>query len=90
MRHLASNLSFLTGNVGIFSLGLDYMWNYYSSSLDLPLEDMSRLAKKLAEASRAGSNDRFMWISENYSDLRRLSESVIQGLLRSFSRSVSI
>lgn len=90
VSHLASNLSLLTRNVGIFSLGWDYIWNYYSSSLELPLEDMSRLAKKLLEASRTGSNERIMWISENYSDLKRLSESVIQGLLRSFSQSVSI
>ena len=90
VRHLTSNLSLLTRNVGIFSLGWDYIWNYYSSSLELPLEDMSRLAKKLLEASRTGSNERIMWISENYSDLKRLSESVIQGLLRSFSQSVSI
>jgi hypothetical protein len=91
IRNLASNLHFLTGNVGIFSLGWDYMWNYYSSSLELPLEDMTRLAKKLSEAPRAGPKDRIaLWITENYSDLRKLSSSVIQGLLRSFSRSVSV
>lgn len=66
------------------------MWNYYSSSLELPVEDMARLAKKLSEASRAGSKDRIaLWTTENYSDLRQLSLSVIRGLLRSFSRSVS-
>jgi hypothetical protein len=33
------------------------MWNYSSCSLELPLEDMARLAK-LSEASRAGSKNR--------------------------------
>ncbi|KAJ4771449.1 Isoleucine--tRNA ligase [Rhynchospora pubera] len=88
VRNLASNLHLLTVNSGVFSLGWDYVWNYYSTSLDLPLEDITRLAKKVSEVSRVGSKERIaLWISENYLDLRQLSESVVQGLLRTFSRS---
>lgn len=90
-RNLASHLGLLTGRGGIFSLGWDYMWNYYSSSLELPVEEISRLAKKLSEASRAGSREGItQWIGANYSDMRKLTESVIEGLLRSFSKSVSV
>ncbi|KAJ3695120.1 hypothetical protein LUZ60_000497 [Juncus effusus] len=92
LRRLADHLRLLgggeRGSSGLLSLSWDYFWNYYSVSMELPFGDISRLVRKISEASRARSGEELSrWIFSNYDEIRVLGLKIIKTLLTNFSKS---
>lgn len=92
-RAIADRLSLLGVGRGAWSLGRDFLWNYAFRGGGGGAEasrTASRVLAALSEASRIKSTAEMRrWVLRNYPDLVALSDSFIQTLLRTFSRSVS-
>nr|CAD1834061.1 unnamed protein product [Ananas comosus var. bracteatus] len=87
-----TELSLLGVGRGAWSLGWDFLWNHAFRGGDGGAEasrTASRVLAALSEASRIKSTAEMRrWVLRNYPDLVALSNSFIQTLLRTFSRSV--
>nr|CAD1834006.1 unnamed protein product [Ananas comosus var. bracteatus] len=89
-RAIADQLSLLGVGRGAWSLGRDFLWNYAfrGGGGAEASRTASRVLAALSEASRIKSTAEMRrWVLRNYPDLVALSNSFIQTLLRTFSRS---
>ncbi|XP_072994360.1 uncharacterized protein [Typha latifolia] len=87
---IADYLRILDG--GFWSLTWDFLFNYSlrgnGAGVDFPRAAVSRLLAALSEASRIKSGAEMAdWVRRNYSSLLAISDSLLRGLLRTFSRS---
>lgn len=77
----------------VWSVGWDYLKNYAWKDMSTfemfgAVSDMNELMRGLTELTRLGSEERVVWVQQNYGSVLRSSKSLLARLLKLFRQSV--